>query len=75
MNNIEKLPVTIGIRNMQRQLCAEECLTRKRKREGFSSAKELLFEHILNVLRQIRGKFQNSSGIQNSRHLHDFHGI
>ena len=72
--DVEVLPEVIAIRNMQRQLSREETITRKRKREGFTSGagERLLFSHILDVLRQLREQFHNTSGISSSRHLHDF---
>ena len=72
--DVEVLPEVIAIRNMQHQLSREETITRKRKREGFTSTagERLLFSHILDVLRQLREQFHNTSGISSSRHLHDF---
>lgn len=75
MPNFEKLPEVIAIRNMQRQLAREEHMTRKRKREGFStSAKNetLLFSHILDVMRQLRDQYYTTAGMASSRYLHDF---
>lgn len=75
MPDLEKLPEVIAIRNMQRQLAREEELTRKRKREGFSTSTKneaLLFSHILDVMRQLRDQYYTTSGITSSRYLHDF---
>ena len=72
---IEKLNAVTALRNVRRQLSAEESVTRRRKREGFSPSEKdrsFLFAHILTTLRQLKEQYHNSSGIKSSRHLHDF---
>ena len=73
-NDRENLPASISLTNMKRQLCREETYERKRKRESFDSpkGKEFFFGNIVDVLRQLREKFHNSSGLKCSRYLHDF---
>lgn len=61
-------------RTVQRQLAKEARILARQSKEGLTkkSTQQFYFAHILEVLRNLRTNYLESSGIKKARYLHDF---
>lgn len=72
--NPESCEVMVRLSNIHRQLWKEEKAYSLAKKAGLcgEANTDVLYSHILEILRKLREKFDASSGLERSRVLHDF---
>ena len=72
--NPNSSPQIQSYQSFQRQFQKESTILAKRSKEGLSgkSTEKFYFAHVLETLRGIRDRYFETTGLNKSRHLHDF---